>query len=484
MSAAGGALDPTFGIGGKVVTDLGPSDWVEALALQRDGKLVVAGVVQDIAAFESHVALARYDSGGRLDATFAGDGKVVSNFGSASESARAVAIQPDGRIVVAGTSSSRERASDFLVARYNADGALDTSFGSGGKTLLDFSTPIDVALAVALQSDGKIVVVGGTRELGSRMTSPYDLALARFNPDGTVDTTFGTGGRVVDVVAGTDDLAYGVALQSDGKIVAAGARLDLAGFSTDMVLARYNTDGSPDSSFDLDGRAIVKNAAGEDVEVASDGRILVAGWGAGKLAVFQYTAAGNLDARFGRAGIATADLGADGASASSIEIQRDGEIVVAGSTLTTNASTSEDFVVARFNPNGSLDAPFGAKGVVRTDLGARTFDEARGLAIQADGRIAVAGVSAPSDGSSGDFRGDFAVARYLGNVCSVPKLTGKTLAASKRLLKQAHCGLGTTRKASSGKVQKGRVIRQSPAAGRRLTDGARVNLIVSRGRRH
>src|SRR4029453_12035837 len=219
MSAAGGALDPTFGTGGKVVTDLGPSDWVEALALQRDGKLVVAGVVQEIAAFESHVALARYDSGGRLDATFDGDGKVVSNFGSTSESAQAVAIQPDGRIVVAGTSSSRERASDFLVARYNADGALDTSFGTGGKTLLDFSTPIDVALAVALQSDGKIVVVGGTRQLGSRTTSPYDLALARFNPDGSVDTTFGTGGRVVDVVAGTDDLAYGVALQSDGKIV-------------------------------------------------------------------------------------------------------------------------------------------------------------------------------------------------------------------------------------------------------------------------
>src|SRR4030095_7517656 len=201
-----------------------------------------AGVVQDIAAFESHVALARYDSGGPLDATFDGDGKVVSNFGSTSESARAVALQPDGRIVVAGTSSSRERASDFLVARYNADGALDTSFGTGCKTLRDFSTPVDVTVAVALQPDGKIVVVGGTRQLGSRTTIPYDLALARFNPDGSVDTTFGTGGRVVDVVAGTDDLAYGVALQSDGKIVAAGARLDLAGFSTDMVLARYNTD--------------------------------------------------------------------------------------------------------------------------------------------------------------------------------------------------------------------------------------------------
>lgn len=483
LFGATGGLDPTFGVGGKVITDFGPSDWAEALASQRDGKLVVAGVVQDIATFESHVALARYDSAGRLDTTFDGDGKVVSNLGSPVESSRAVAIQPDGRIVVAGSSSSRDRAPDFLVARYTSDGALDTSFGTGGQTLLDFATPIDVALAVALQPDGKIVVVGGTRPLGSRTASPYDLALARFNPDGSVDTTFGAGGRVVDTVAGSDELAYGVALQRDGKIVVAGARLDLAAISTTLVLARYNTDGSPDSSFDGDGRSILNDAAGDDVRVAPDGRILVAGWGAGKLAVFQYTAAGILDSRFGKNGIATADLGADGASASSIELQRDGEIVVAGSTFTTNASTSEDFVVARFNPNGSLDAPFGVKGVVRTDLGARTFDEARGIAVQADGKIAVAGVTAPSDGSSGDFRGDFAVVRYVGTVCSVPKLTGKTLAASKRLLGRAHCRLGKTQKASSRKVQKGRVIRQAPLAGRRLAEGARVNIVLSRGRR-
>src|SRR5262245_24661714 len=212
-----GALDPTFGTGGKVTTDLQGSsqDDGQAVAVQADGKIVVAGSFQGI-----DFAVVRYNADGTLDATFGTGGKVITNFGPGftTDAAQDLAIQSDGKIVVVG-SSTNSVGTDFAVARYNADGTLDASFGTGGLVTTNFGgTSLDAAQGVAIQADGKIVVTGS-----SNSASPQDdFAVVRYNADGSLDTGFGTGGKVTTDFAGSIDDAFAVALQADGKIVAAG----------------------------------------------------------------------------------------------------------------------------------------------------------------------------------------------------------------------------------------------------------------------
>jgi len=211
-----------------VTTDFGGSDYGFSVALQPDGKIVVAGYAG------GDFALARYNSDGALDTSFGSGGKVTTDFGgSYHPDGFSVALQPDGKIVVAGYAGG-----DFALARYNSDGALDTSFGSGGKVTTDFGGS-DAGYSVALQPDGKIVVAG---------YAGLDFALARYNSDGALDTSFGTGGKVTTDFSGGRDVGYSVALQPDGKIVVAG----YAG--VDFALARYNSDGALDTSFGSGGK--------------------------------------------------------------------------------------------------------------------------------------------------------------------------------------------------------------------------------------
>lgn len=232
-----GTLDPTFGIGGQVVTDFSAlvgfekADVARDVAIQADGKIVVVGS----GSFEPIFSLARYNPDGSLDTTFGEGGLVITSFGHTNpvtgepgrESAFGIAIQADGKIVVAGFISypgdpGTRGTIDFALARYNPDGSLDTSFGAGGLVTTDFDSMMDQARDLAIQSDGKIVVVGFT---GPSLPSetPVDFALARYNPDGTLDVTFGTGGRVVTTDFNFTSFAESVAIQSDGKIVVAGS---------------------------------------------------------------------------------------------------------------------------------------------------------------------------------------------------------------------------------------------------------------------
>ena len=223
-----GDLDTTFGTGGKVTTDFGGSPVGFSVAIQSDGKIVVAGYSNVGGTFG--FALARYNTNGSLDATFGTGGKVTTNYGG-DDRGYSLAIQSDGKIVVAGYSNAGGTF-DFALARYNTNGSLDTSFSAGGKVTTDFGGSDDLGRSVALQGDGKIVVAGD-----SNVGSTFDFALARYNTNGSLDTSFGAGGKVTTDFGGSGDGGRSVALQGDGKIVVAGNAA--VGGTADFALARY-----------------------------------------------------------------------------------------------------------------------------------------------------------------------------------------------------------------------------------------------------
>ena len=400
--AAPGDLDPAFDGDGRVTTDIASSnDRAYGMAIQPDGKIVTTGSAFFFSGGgERDIALTRHIPNGSLDTSFDVDGKVTTNFSSGStDIGRDIAIQPDGKIVIAGGSLG-----DFALARYNPDGSLDTSFGGGdGKITTDFGGTGD-AHAVAIQSDGRIVAAGG---------GPGDFAVARYNADGSLDTSFDADGKVTTDFGGTSDSAYDMVIQGGGAIVAAG----YAGSAT-YGLARYNTDGSLDPSFDGDGKATTDFGDfgwAEAVAVQADGKIAVAGLAfiSDQLdfGIARYNADGSLDTVFDGDGKVTTDFGAGNDHPWGIAIQTDGKIVVAGCAgVMCEDDPNDDLGLARYNPNGSLDATFGGgDGKVTTDFSGDT-NWAHDVALQADGKIVAAGFSPWSPA-------DFALARY--KVCRV-----------------------------------------------------------------
>jgi uncharacterized delta-60 repeat protein len=253
-----GDLDPTFGSGGKVTTDFaGGSDVAIGVALQPDGKIVAAGSATPKATIFSDFALARYNPDGSLDATFGSGGKVTTEFTGGSDRASAVALQPDGKIVAAGTAFTGT-SYNVALARYNPDGSLDATFGSGGKVTTEFTGNFDQANAVALQPNGKIVAAGNTGAGTS-----HDFALARYNPDGSLDATFGSGGKVTTDFTGGSDQATALSLQPNGKIVAAGTAS--TGTILEFALVRYKKHGGLDPSFGSGGKVTTDFTGSNDV---------------------------------------------------------------------------------------------------------------------------------------------------------------------------------------------------------------------------
>jgi len=243
--AAAGDLDPTFGTGGKVTTDIqGDFDKARAVAIQADGKIVVAGSALNGANID--FAVLRYNTDGSLDTTFGTDGKVLTPVLDSDDFALAVAIQPDGKIVAAGLAVTG--ADDIAVVRYNTDGSLDTTFDGDGKATFSILVGFnDIANAVAIQPDGKIVLAGSTNN-----GSDDDFAVIRLNPNGSLDSTFNAIGISTFAILDNDDVANAVVLQPDGKIVIAGFTDN--GQDTDFAAARLNPNGSLDLSFGVGGK--------------------------------------------------------------------------------------------------------------------------------------------------------------------------------------------------------------------------------------
>ncbi len=407
--AAPGDLDTTFSGDGKVITDFfGNPDAASAVAIQSNGKIVAAGY-SNVSTGNDDFGLARYNSDGTLDNNFDADGRIITDFFGNNDEANALAIQSDGKIVAAGYADHGTGSSeDFALARYNPNGSLDTTFSGNGKVVTDFLGSGDIAEAVAIQSNGKIVA-GGYAQGPSR----YYFALARYNPDGSLDTTFGGGTGKVTTDYGNDAYGAGLTIQSDGKIVVAGFA-GVAG-NTDFALARYNPNGSLDTTFSGDGKLTTdffgNNDEANALAIQSDGKIVAAGsannaTSSNNFALARYLSDGSLDATF--SGKVTTDFGgSDGASA--VAIQPNGKIVAVGGTF---SGAVTDFALARYNPNGSLDTTFSGDGKVITDfLGNDSYASA--MTIQDNGKIVAAGYGG----------NDFALTRYDGDTPLPPTPT-------------------------------------------------------------
>ncbi len=382
-----------------MTTDFGVGKEVGySVAIQTDGKIVVAGA-SNVGGAHNGFALARYNVAGSLDTTFGIGGKILTYCWQGSVcsfSGRSVVIDNDGKILVAGEYDDNLGGPDFALLRYEVNGTLDTSFGSGGAAITDFGGTGDGAYSAAIQSDGKIVVAGFST-LGA-----YDFALARYYTDGSLDTSFGIGGKV-NTDFGDTDWSYSMAIQSDGKIIAVG----YSNFALvqSFAVARYNTNGSLDTTFGTAGKVTTKFGGADSahsVAIQSDGRIVVAGYsnvaytqGLADFALARYNTNGSLDMSFGTGGKVTTYFGGTDLGYS-VAIQNDGKIVVVG-----------DSHLARYNTDGSLDTTFGIGGKVTTTSDEGTVAGGYSAAIQSDGKLVVAGFSCSSTSC------DFAVARYL-----------------------------------------------------------------------
>lgn len=398
--AAPGQLDTTFGVNGITITQVGNNtSYVNSAAIQADGKIVAVGFNTGF------FGIRRYNSDGSLDAAFNTNVTVDPQEGAANS----VAIQTDGKIVVAGHNGNSADL-DFKILRLNANGTLDTSFDGDGIVVTPVGSGYDVAFSVAIQTDGRIVVGGRTDVMGiSRWT------LVRYNTNGSLDTSFDADGIVNSTFEG-NSTTDSIALQADGKIVT--ARNTISGPFRVLVVERYNSNGSLDPTFDLDG--IVSTAVGTNVEYPSaalqpDGKIVIAcgsytSDAAGyDIWVVRYNTNGSLDSTFGMGGMVVTPIGAGAIFdvARTVAIQANGKIVVGGRT---QIGSNLNFAVVRYNRNGSLDNRWGNGGIVTTDLGGNS-EIINSIAIQTNGRILAGG---ESDVGSPGIR-KFALARYLGD---------------------------------------------------------------------
>lgn len=334
-----GSLDNNFDADGKLTEGLDFRQGFtvyNATAVQNDGKIVAAGYTWNGANYD--FALTRYNVNGILDNTFDGDGRQTADLGF-QDYVTSIAIQPDGKIVIAGYSQNNE-VINYVLTRYNGDGSPDKTFNGEGKQNSDF--PVT---ALTIQKDGKIVTGGSLNK---------DFTLARYNTDGSRDSTFsGDGLQTTDF--GKEESLASLAIQGDGKIVALGTtgKPGRGGTRSNFALARYNSDGSLDNTFSGDGKEIPKDtdqsSSANTLAIESDGKLLVGGTSFGYISLSRYNIDGSLDATFPGGGFPASDIG----TITSIALQTDGKIIafMGGSQ------------VRRFNTDGNPDKSFGSDGI-------------------------------------------------------------------------------------------------------------------------
>jgi uncharacterized delta-60 repeat protein len=364
----------------------------------NDGKVVLVG--DNITSRGYAGDLVRYNVNGTLDASFAGSGVVTNT----PQSMIDAAVQPNGKIVAAGTKTSG--SNDFALVRYNADGSLDKTFGGGkGEVTTDIGNKSnDVAVRIALQADGKIVVAGATAPNGVSTTTTDDLALVRYNPDGSLDTTFGTGGKVTLHFAQPFDSgaqkniwldahAMDMALDpTTGKIVVVGG----------PGVTRFNTNGTLDTSFGGGTGYVSLPGYCPPVAVQPDSRIVVGGPNGSGL--YRLNADGTPDVAFGAGGFAALPAGVQGGYGA-LTVQADGKLLWATRDNHSDTYTGK-LVVARYNANGALDASFGTNGIA---TGLNIFNSTVAVALEPDGRVVAAGTG--FDVNTGVY--SFGLARFL-----------------------------------------------------------------------
>jgi len=390
LRGAAGDVDTSFGAGRLLAPGGLTDDYVRGVAVQADGKVLVAGFGVFSPATGTDFMLVRHLRDGGLDTGFGKAGKVGTAFnnGGRSDEAQAVAVQPDGKILVAGSSDQGASGYDFALARYNPDGSLDAGFGRGGRVTTSFGNGADKAYALLLQPDGRIVLAGDS----SQGASGSDFALARYMPDGSLDTGFGNGGKVLTAIGGGSarETIYALALQSAAGV----SRIIAVGGEGDFIAAAYRADGTLDPGFGKAG--IVQGlfgsvtGAARGVIVTPDNELVLAGHRDHDFAAVRLLPDGRPDPAFGTAGRAIVPVSAGNwDEATALVQQHDGRLLLGGWVYSGNSS-SADTVLLRLNADGSRDEAFGPGGIRVTPVAAgHRSDAGRALALQPDERVPV-----------------------------------------------------------------------------------------------
>ena len=399
-----GVLDPSFGNNGIVTTVIsGTYNLGHTAVVQPDGKIIVAGEAGESSTYK--VAVARYNTDGTLDTSFGNSGTLLVTVGTARSYARNIAVQPDGKIVI-GAYTYDDIAGDFAVVRLNADGTLDNSFGTNGITIIDNGSH-EVVDAMTLLSDGKILLAGNN----------YDNFLAaRFNTDGSLDTSFGTNGWATTVFDSSYSQVKDATTQNDGKILLSGFASDIATGRHSIAIARFNTDGTIDSTFGTSGRVSFNIGSFDDygagVAVQTDGKIIIGGYtildsnfSEYDFAAVRLNSDGTFDNSYGTNGIAITSVIDNGRNyAEQMLMQPDNKVVLMG--FVGAGSNDDDMGMVRFDTDGNLDATFGTGGKVTTDVSGR-YDYGKAIAMQPDHKIILTGYSYTNAGVA-----EIVVARY------------------------------------------------------------------------
>ena len=349
-----GALDNSFSGDGITTFDLGGGVRGRSVAILPDGKILTAGIHGG--ATTQDFLIVKFNSDGTVDMTFGSNGRVETDFASSIDITNKIHITPDGKIVLTGLVVSTTGDMDFGAARYNADGTPDVTFDGDGKVTFDLVNDDDRCNSSALQPDGKLLLFGKVTIVGDT-----DFAILRCNVDGSLDNTFGTNGIVLTDFGTTDDYGMSIALQSNGKIIATGIT-DRFSSAPKLGVVRYNADGTLDNTFGTGGIAslTVGNGMYQNSNypvIQSDGKIVISGAsttsGSDDITLVRLSPNGSLDNTFGNNGVVTTDIGENSNASSSIALQSNSKILVGG-----NAFPNDDgigvFTLSRYLSGSNL----------------------------------------------------------------------------------------------------------------------------------
>lgn len=408
VQAQVGSLDAGFSGDGKLTTPVnGGTDIAYGVVVQGNNRIIAVGLTRT--GGNDNFAIVRYLEDGTLDTSFSNDGKVDIDFEGGNDEARDVLLLPDGNILVAGTAGIGG-GFDFAFIRIDTDGKLVTSFGEGGKLTIDFSNTDDRLKRIIMHED-RIYAVGS-----SISNDVEQYAIAAILADGTLESAFSGDGKLVFDVDAGEDVATAIAVQSDDKLLVAG--YTGIGFEKEFCIVRFKADGGLDNSFSTDGIAIPDVGMTDDraygIAIQDDQKIVVAGSSYGEtgydFALVRLLPDGNIDIDFGDDGFAVETIGPFFDDAEDMILQPDGKILITG--YAAQAATDADFGLARFTRDGLLDNTFSGDGKVITIIGSgESEDEPHAIALQPDGKIVVVG---EAENSSGNV--DFALARYISGI--------------------------------------------------------------------